>query len=508
MHFGGTQNDAVGVYESPLNDGYYLIGLSNSDISGDKTANSRGGYDVWIIKTDLNFNILWDKTIGGSMDDLLSDVKIENNKIYISCFTESGVSGEKTSANNGSYDIWMLCLDLSGNIIWQNQYGGTDGDSNAKIIDYKPNSFLLTAQSRSPISGNKTVGTKGFDDIWLVEISKTDGQILNQKNIGTTSDDKFPNCVKSNNHLYLVCVTQSDTISGDKTDPGFGFGGDIWLVKLDLSLNIIQDKCFGGTGTEEFPKIVKINNNFYISSNSNSNPSGNKTAPNYSLIGRDGWVINIDENLNIIWDKSYGGNADERIGKVFQNINGNLVLSLSSQSIPSGNKTSPRYGMSYDCWVLITDNIGNIVAQVTYGGTEDEYGGVSPFLNSNNELLLIANSSSGISGNKTVPTNGNGDAWIAKIDASNFLNTEKITNTSSTISVYPNPFTDKVHFDFNDLREDAVLTLFSADGKKIFETAIVKGQTTFSWSPENAEQFFLYQLKGNSFQHQGKVVKK
>jgi hypothetical protein len=335
-----------------------------------------------------------------------------------------------------------------------------------------------------------------------------DGQILNQKGIGTTVNDIYPDCIKSNNNkIYLICNTLSDTISGDKTDVGFGLGGDLWLIELDQNLNILNDKCYGGTGIEEFPRVHEINNSLYITGQSNSNPSGNKTAPKYTLQGRDGWLVKLESNLSVEWDRTYGGFGHEQIGDIYQNGNGNFILSLISNSIPSGNKTSVRYGTGFDSWLVITDGSGNVITQETYGGIDDEGGSIfTPYLNSEQVLIMSAVTASGSTGNKTVTLNGIFDTWIIEIDASNFLNVEKIEETQSTISVYPNPFSEKVNFDFNELKEEAILSLFSIEGQLIYETKIVKGSSTFSWTPSNVDQFFIYKLTSNSFQHTGKIT--
>lgn len=508
---GGAQSDALGVYPSPMGDGYFLIGTSNSNISGDKTENSRGGYDIWILKTDNNFNILWDKTIGGDLDDRLTSANIIDNKIYIAANSQSTVSGEKTSNNFGSLDIWTICLDLNGNILWQNQFGGTDGESSAKIIEYKINSILIVCSSESLISGNKTVLPHGGEDIWILEVEKLTGQILTQKNIGSTDDDQFPFVLKSatNNHVYLTCHTfgMSAGASGDKTDPGFD-GFDIWLVEMDENLNIIQDKCFGGTSTDEFPSIIEIENNIFLLAQSRSDSlTGNKTAPYRGGFYSDGWLLKLDLNLNITWDKSFGGTADDRILNLHKNYNGNLVLSLISQSIPSGNKTSPRFGMFEDSWLVITDPNGNILAQETYGGIAYDVGDFIKTPSSVSELLLVAYTESGISGNKNLPSKGGGDCWLARIDASNFLNTTQLDSGGSTISVYPNPFVNELNFDFSNLNEVVQLYIYSIDGKLITKIEIPNATKSFVWRTKENEEMFFYKIVGSTINHSGKIIK-
>ncbi|MBK9399662.1 MAG: hypothetical protein IPN36_02035 [Bacteroidetes bacterium] len=62
---GGSNLDNLYCVEQTADGGYILGGSSGSSISGDKSENSLGGDDIWIVKTDGVGNILWQNTIGG-----------------------------------------------------------------------------------------------------------------------------------------------------------------------------------------------------------------------------------------------------------------------------------------------------------------------------------------------------------------------------------------------------------------------------------------------------------
>ena len=47
---GGNDGDGLSFLQQTTDKGYILGGYSESNISGDKTENSNGGYDCWIIK--------------------------------------------------------------------------------------------------------------------------------------------------------------------------------------------------------------------------------------------------------------------------------------------------------------------------------------------------------------------------------------------------------------------------------------------------------------------------
>ncbi|MBK8415884.1 MAG: hypothetical protein IPL22_16125 [Bacteroidetes bacterium] len=75
----------------------FLGGTSYSNISGDKTENSNGGYDYWIVKTDSLGVIQWQNTIGGSdKDELLSIVQTSDGGYILGGFSDSNISGDKT----------------------------------------------------------------------------------------------------------------------------------------------------------------------------------------------------------------------------------------------------------------------------------------------------------------------------------------------------------------------------------------------------------------------------
>ena len=66
---------------------------------------------------DINTAIQWQKTIGGSGEDLLTSIQQTNDGGYIlSGSSASGISGNKTQASKGGTDYWVVKLDALSNI--------------------------------------------------------------------------------------------------------------------------------------------------------------------------------------------------------------------------------------------------------------------------------------------------------------------------------------------------------------------------------------------------------
>jgi hypothetical protein len=86
------------------------------------------------------------------------------------------------------------------------------------------------------------------------------------------------------------------------------------------------------------------------------------------------------------------------------------LLVGQSESPVSGNKTSPHYGQ-VDVWVVRLDANGATLWDRTFGGTELDW--ASDAWEANGYFIVAANSYSGISGNKTIAATG---GWLLGLD--------------------------------------------------------------------------------------------
>lgn len=504
-YFGGSSDDIMRRIISP-DGGYFFVGHSSSNISGDKTENSRGFTDIWIIKTDAAYTIEWDKTIGGDYYDDVRDVLLINDTLYVLTQSGSSISGEKTIAPFGTFgwsDLWLVAFNINGDLLWQEQYGGELGETNAQIIALNNNNLLIGCISNSDVSGNKTEPSMGLDDIWLLEINRQNGTIIDQKVIGTSQIETLSDIIQLSAGQILIKGGSDTGISGDKTEVGFG-GPDIWIVKLDQNYNVISDRCFGGDYVENgnSGQMLEYNGFFYMLCSSMSGITGNKTAQNYG--GEDFWLLKLDENLNLIWDKSYGGSLDDLVGGIeHYEFNKIVILGASSSGI-NGNKTAPSYG-GYDMWLLVLDPNGDIVAQESYGGSGMDFG-IAEKQQDESKIFITSYSTSDISGLKNVPSYGGYDCWFMELDASSFLSATELLHESDELTIFPNPSRGIVNFKFSDLTENLRIDFYTIDGRLIssgnFETSSSILTMTFTIS----NQPVLYEISGSNLNRKGMIV--
>ena len=237
---GGSGNDELVSVVQTSDGGFLICGNSDSPISGNKTESNLGWFDLWIVKIDGAGNILWDNTIGGAGNDLSSSIsQLSNGNYLIGSYSTSGVSGDKTSVNKGSYDYWLMQIDNTGNIINQASIGGSSSDNLVKAAQSKDDNLLLGGYSASGISFDKTQICKGANDYWILKVD-TNYNIIWQRTLGGNADDNFVDFIEKQNNEIICGGTSLSNIGGDKTEACFG-QEDFWIVGLDQIGNTFHE---------------------------------------------------------------------------------------------------------------------------------------------------------------------------------------------------------------------------------------------------------------------------
>jgi hypothetical protein len=306
--FGGSRWDYLFSLQQTSDGGYILGGRSLSDISGDKTEINKGfcgeiicSYDYWVVKLDGAGNKEWDRTFGGSESDELHSLQQTSDGGYIlGGYSYSPISGDKTEANRGEYDFWVVKLDAGGNKEWDKTFGGNSFDNLASLQQTSDGGYILGGWSDSGLSGDKTQASRGFYDYWVVKLNE----------------------------------------GGDKE----------W------------DKRFGGKGRDELTSLQQTSDGGYILGGwSDSGFSGDKTQDNKGGCSggscpSDYWVVKLNEAGNKEWDRTFGGNNADFLYSLQQTSDGGYILGGSSVSEISGDKTEASRGY-YDYWVVKLYNV-------------------------------------------------------------------------------------------------------------------------------------------------------
>lgn len=241
------------------------------------------------------------------------------------------------------------------------------------------------------------------------------GQVIWKKNYGGTNADGASHIISSGDGGYLIL---GSTRSNDFDVSGNHGNTDIWLLKIDQNGTILWQKTYGGSELEGGGSIIPTNDGCYMITSYTYSNDFDVPANNHGE--SDLWVIKIKANGDIVWSKLYGGSNQENRGKTIQTSDNGFVISGSTLS-DDGDVGSNQGGS--DIWTLKIDSIGTIQWITARGGTDNDYS--NGLVLTSDGGYLVANFSASTNGTFS-QNHGGFDSWVYKLDASGVVQWEKM----------------------------------------------------------------------------------
>ena|SRR5450432_1763948 len=138
-----------------------------------------------------------------------------------------------------------------------------------------------------------------------------------QKSLGGSGDDQANSIVKTVDGGFIIAGT-SKSNDGDVTGHhGSIDSTDAWVVKLSSSGSIQWQKSIGGSGVDELDQIIPTNDGNFVAIGHTSSNDGDVSGNHGDW---DIWVVKIDRNGNILWQKCLGGSLRDKAASIRQTI--------------------------------------------------------------------------------------------------------------------------------------------------------------------------------------------
>lgn len=468
--------------------GYLMAGISKSNASFDKSEDAFDKDDAWIVKVDANGLLEWENTIGGfEREVILGAVESPEGGYIITGWTSSSLSGDIDEEILGISDAWIFKLDENGVMVWQQFYGGDNGEAAFAILALENGTYLVGGSSDSNISGEKTENSLGENDYWILIINE-DGDILQQKTIGGGASEFLTTAIVADDGNYIIGGYSSSDASEFKSENSHGFN-DYWVLKLDTDLNIIWENTIGGDHGDLLYEIVQGDDGgFLLAGKSLSEASGDKSE---NSIGGDNnvdyWAVKIDSNGVLEWENTIGGDStDELYGAINSGLGGFYIGGTSPSDISADKSEDSNW---IDIWLLHLDaDTGEINWQETLGGDNTDYLRGNMVLNDDGSFTFAGYSSSFVSGDVTDGTNGGFDYWLVTMSALTLSSEENTLDT--TFSVFPNPALDVLQLSAKDMIVDTI-KIYSTKGILVQTIEGFSGTATIDVSQLSAGVYFL-----------------
>lgn len=265
--YGGNNPDWIGMAQPTSDGGFVLTGYTKSY--------GKGG-DAWLIKTDAKGNKQWSKTFGGKNSDWVVSVKKTSDDGYI-------LAGTTESFGAGKNDAWLVKTDANGNNQWERTFGGTEDDMISSLQKTSDGGFILTGDTVSYGGSYDPYNDCYWPKVWLIRTDSNGNLQWNRtlgehagnwgKSVQQTSDGGF--IVAGVGSFYDAQLIKTDSNGSEQWNKTFGrdyyretaysvqqtqdggyiFGGNslhsfsseggAWLTKADANGNLLWSKMFG-----------------------------------------------------------------------------------------------------------------------------------------------------------------------------------------------------------------------------------------------------------------------
>jgi hypothetical protein len=311
----GSPNNTWGVSVVQTRDGdYVVLGRTTQPESTDEPAA--------LIRLDWNGNVLWQKLLGTDHMVWGSKVRETADGGLILAGSDYSVAG----------DAWVARLDENGEMLWQNVY-----------MMYYPSA---TARDVRPLAGGGYIvtgdtGVYGMPVLsWLMRVDES-------------GHPEWLKTYAGPDHLLVTAVIEAPGggyVMAGAVMPSDVMNWAIWVARLDEEGNILWQKAYDGPEFDRFEIGIDAarGGGYVVAGETLSFGAGDW----------DAWVLRLDEDGAVMWQKAYGTESAEIPLAVIQSTDGTFVVC--------------GLIVDEDGFVMKLDASGNVLWQKLYGGEHSD----------------------------------------------------------------------------------------------------------------------------------------
>jgi hypothetical protein len=326
---GGTSDDSGLSCFTDANSNVLVTGYfySPTITFGSTTLTCAGVSDMFIVKYNPSGNVVWAKSAGGTSYEQGNSCSTDanGNIIITGYFASPTVTfGTTTLTSAGSYDMFIVKYNTSGNVLWAKSAGGNSADyGNSCFADASGNIIITGCFASSSVTfGNTTLANAGNYDIFIVKYNAS-GNIVWAKRAGGNSSDQGLGCsVDVYGNVLVTGYFSSAAITFGTTTLTDAGGYDIFIVKLDSNSSVagIPPITNLNTPVNLFPNPTS--NDFFI----DANTSDKLNVDLYDVNGRQVFSANVNDKSTINVTTLDEGIYTMTIKTVDQIINKKVVI--------------------------------------------------------------------------------------------------------------------------------------------------------------------------------------
>lgn len=199
-------------------------------------------------------------------------------------------------------DFWVVKISPEKTISWQKSFGSGGCDIAFSVDQTKDGGFIVAGSTESFGSG---------DDFWVLKLNR-EGNVQWQKAFGAKGTERARSAHETSDGGFIV--------TGTTTSSGCGWE-DFWVLKLNQDGTIAWQRTYGGKDydTDSLGKMP-------VKQTSDGGFILGGVTQSFGAGGRDFWVLKLNPDGNVAWQKAFGTSGDELITSIEETSEGEYVV--------------------------------------------------------------------------------------------------------------------------------------------------------------------------------------
>lgn len=389
-YFGANEGDEARSITIDIDDNFYIFGYTlSTDLPTNSTSfqdSLKGSYDAFLTKFDSSGNHIWTTYIGGSNVEIASSIKttLDNHLIligYSNSLDFPTTTGAFQTNNAGQYDVFIIKIDTSGQVIWSTLFGGMGGELGIDASIDLNNNIIVGGQTNSSnfpfTSGAFQPLPLGGNDAFVAKFN-SNGQLLWATCYGGTStEDAHAITSDYENNVIITGMSNSNdlTISATALQSNNNGFFDIYIAKFSSNGNFLWGTYFGGSNYDDIYGVQSdSSNNLYfagLTSSVDFVTTSNALQSNKNN-GTDACIFKLSKNGQLLWSTYLGGDDDDAATRIYIDKNNNVTTLINTYSDTItliADTIFSNHPINFEkVYILTIDSSGNPLWSSYFGG--------------------------------------------------------------------------------------------------------------------------------------------
>lgn len=292
--YGGDGRDNGWAVLETGDGGFLIVGFTDSSGAGEM--------DIYLVRTDVDGNPLWERTYGGPGSEFGWAMIPAADGGYL-------LAGQTDSFGEGDKDGYIVKVNVTGDELWSRTFGGPQEDRLYSVDRSADTGFILTGTTKSFGAGGR--------DAWLVKTTNT-GELAWTQVYGEEQDDVGHSVRRTTDGGYIVTGYTQSFSAQDY---------DSWLIKTDSAGVSKWQTLYGGTRDDRTIYGEQIEGGGYIATG---------YTKGFGAIGWDVFLVRIGFTGEVAWHKTFGGTGQDTGYTVMQTSDRGFALTGETTSFGAG----------------------------------------------------------------------------------------------------------------------------------------------------------------------------